>query len=677
MSKVRKRKRGGSVILLLLALLLILAGTTALLWLRFYTNLPEELSAPVTTVAETLPETSEETVPETTQFVPSFTADADGNPTSLLCKADYLTEQPDAQAAAAVAGSATLTNEELQVLYLSQVSQYREAGLTPAPDFSLPLASQQCPLEKDISWQHYFLKRALEGWQLRQTMLQAAAQPQVISEEAYTPDHTDTLHAKYIAPELPVNNFLYGNRERFSPNRLHQAYLDGLEGQLKALATEKGYDSVSDYAVAVFGEGVCDQQLLRTVTDYNLSYMYFSEGSLTAKVSEEELAALRESLPGETERLVDVRHILVVPAGGATEEQWDACRQQAEALLKTWKGYNPWLSSPEGAFAQLASEQSQDPGSRLNGGLYTGVSEDQLPRELADWCFDESRKVGDCEVLTSEYGVHLVYLSRVTSVEEEAALRELIQQKLAARFTDRLLPMQVNYGKAALRTEVGDFCLSDLLYPDIGHEHFPEAAVYLQQDYQYSRFGGVYIGSNGCGITTFAMLATYMTDSIQTPAMMGARFPNFQVSGSTDANLFSKAPAEMGFYVDRIVHSIEDVIAALENGQRLISLQNRGVFTTGGHYLLVQAYNPEDDSFQVRDSNIYNYGDLHGHKEDRFSRAALLSGGGQFYVMQPKITTIPACGRCGDQGADVLVRDYTCEKCAAALTRRDAFLSLS
>ena len=63
---------------------------------------------------------------------------------------------------------------------------------------------------------------------------------------------------------------------------------------------------------------------------------------------------------------------------------------------------------------------------------------------------------------------------------------------------------------------------------------------------------------------------------------------------------------------------------------------------------------------------------------DYFTRSDILSGSVNFYIMQKKITTISACSRCGDQGAPeaLLNEDYLCEKCLAAMTRRDAFLTL-
>ena len=202
--------------------------------------------------------------------------------------------------------------------------------------------------------------------------------------------------------------------------------------------------------------------------------------------------------------------------------------------------------------------------------------------------------------------------------------------------------------------------------------------VYFQQDYMYSRYGGSYVGRGGCGITTMAMLATYMTDTILSPDMLATRYPNYHDASGTRGEMFIYVPAELGFFLEKTSSQIDEVIAALENGQRVISLQHKGHFTSGGHFLLLQQYYAENDTFQVRDSNIYNYGRLEGHKVDYFTRENVLSGGTIFYIMQNKITRISACCRCGDGSAPeaLLEEDYLCEKCIAALSRRNHYLAL-
>ncbi len=638
---------------------------------------------------------TEETEAPTTPL--SFVVTANQNPDSISCKSSY-TAAPSAEAAGAVvakAGDKVLTNAQLQVLYLSEVSAYREADHEQAPDFTQPLDMQQCPLSSTpLSWQHYFLEKAIHSWQLQQAMLYAASQPQIIKEEAFKPNQTSDLHGTYISPDLPVNDFLYADRPCYKPNKLHQAWLDGLEQTLDDQAAQHGFSNLSDYVHAVFGPEADPQTLIQAATDYNTGYMYFTQVSFDISVSEEEIGDyLRQhpvQAPGHT---VDLRHVLLIPEGAAidddgkvtaTEAQWEQCQKDAESMLNSWRVDLQTTLNSRANFARLANRNSADAGSQLNGGYYCHIGPGQLTEALDKWCFDANRKVNDIAIVRSDVGVHIVYLQSINANDRQEAKEALQLEKERKVWSPHLaaLPLEPDYSAVALWADctADTFSLEDVLYPDVAHERFPEAIVYLQQDFMNHPFGSVRIGRNGCGITTFAMLATYMTDTICSPAMMADRYPNFQASGGTDGNIFRYAPADMGFYVQDGPADLDDVIDALKNGQRVINLQRLGHFTRGGHYLLLQAYSEEDDTFQIRDSNVYNYGRLKGHKVDYFTRDNILSGSQIFYIMQRKITRIPACVRCGgtfdDHGPALLVQDYSCEKCAAALSRRNNFLTI-
>ncbi len=695
-SKHKEKSMPMSTLLLfvLTVVLVVALGVLVLYFTILNRDVPsqEQLAAPAT--GPSVPAAQQTEAPTAAL---SFAVTANQDPDSISCKSSY-TAAPSADAAGAVvakAGDKTLTNAQLQILYLSEVSAYRAAGHEQAPDFSQPLDTQQCPLsEIPLSWQHYFLEKAIHGWQLQQAILYAASQPQIIKEEAFKPNATSDLHGTRITPDLPVNDFLYADRPCYKPNKLHQAWLDGLEQELGSQASEHGFSSLSDYVSTVFGPQADPQTLLQAATDYNTSYMYFTQVSFDISVSDEQIDDyLRQhsvQAPGHT---VDIRHVLLVPEGAAidddgkvtvTEAQWNSCEKRAESTLKSWREDLQTKRDSRSNFARLANRSSQDAGSQLNGGYYYHISPGQLTEALDKWCFDASRKEGDIAILRSDVGVHIIYLQSINENDREAARQALLLEKEREVWSTHMaaLPLKPDYSAVALWADctADSFSLEDVLYPDVAHERFPEAIVYLQQDYFYYPFGSVQIGKNGCGITTFAMLATYMTDTLCTPAMMADRFPNYQVSNATDGNIFRFAPAELGFYQVDGPADLEDAIAALKNGQRVINLQRLGHFTRAGHYLLLQAYNEENDTFQIRDSNIYNYGRLDGHKVDYFTRANILSGSQNFYIMQRKITRIPACVRCGgtfdDRGPARLVHDYSCEKCAAALSRRNNFLTI-
>ena len=114
--------------------------------------------------------------------------------------------------------------------------------------------------------------------------------------------------------------------------------------------------------------------------------------------------------------LANVRHILVnfeggtVDANGQTtysDEEKAAAKAKAEDLLNQWKSGD----ATEESFAALATENTQDPGSKENGGLYENVYPGQMVPSFNDWCFDEARKSGDTGIVESSYGFHVMFYS--------------------------------------------------------------------------------------------------------------------------------------------------------------------------------------------------------------------------------------------------------------------------
>lgn len=114
------------------------------------------------------------------------------------------------------------------------------------------------------------------------------------------------------------------------------------------------------------------------------------------------------------DELVDVRHILVPFEGGTTDENGktiysDAAKQAALDRIETLR--DTWLTgeATEESFAVLATDNSTDPGSVNNGGLYENVFPGKMVPAFNDWCFEEGRKTGDYGIVETDFGYHLIY----------------------------------------------------------------------------------------------------------------------------------------------------------------------------------------------------------------------------------------------------------------------------
>ena len=114
------------------------------------------------------------------------------------------------------------------------------------------------------------------------------------------------------------------------------------------------------------------------------------------------------------QKLVNVRHILSSFQGGTTDAngntvytvaEKEGAKTVIEAVLSDWKDNGGTVE----AFEALAKEQSDDNGSKDNGGLYEDVYPGQMTTNFNDWCFEEGRKAGDYGIVETEYGYHLIY----------------------------------------------------------------------------------------------------------------------------------------------------------------------------------------------------------------------------------------------------------------------------
>ncbi len=120
----------------------------------------------------------------------------------------------------------------------------------------------------------------------------------------------------------------------------------------------------------------------------------------------------------ETYQLATMRHILftveeLTDDNGNSiknddgEIQTDDAEKKAaaEKLLKEWKDGE----ATEKSFGALVKDNSDDEGSVNNEGLYEDFDKNTMVSEITDWIWAEGRKTGDCEIVKTSYGYHIVY----------------------------------------------------------------------------------------------------------------------------------------------------------------------------------------------------------------------------------------------------------------------------
>ena len=204
---------------------------------------------------------------------------------------------------------------------------------------------------------------------------------------------------------------------------------DEIELRIDAIYNDKyGYTAGADLSEWAFKSGakVNDTKVMDGEGAY---YVYM----LTSEPSRDESS------------VIDVRHILFAVSEHAkgTEEAdntaaLEECRKLGQECLAAWEAGD----KTEDSFAALATERTEDPGSKETGGLYQNVFVGQMVPEFNDWCFDPARKPGDTGIVETSYGVHVMYFVSDNGPKWKADIKNaLIQEK----YTEWLAELQEKY----------------------------------------------------------------------------------------------------------------------------------------------------------------------------------------------------------------------------------------
>lgn len=165
-----------------------------------------------------------------------------------------------------------------------------------------------------------------------------------------------------------------------------------------------------------------------------------------------------------------------------------------------------------------------------------------------------------------------------------------------------------------------------------------EVPLYNQHDYNTPFGNRGTISSSGCGVTCLAMVATYLLDDpTLTPDLFGEVFGKYHGSCGSSWKLFTEAAEVLGLGEVKQVFDWNSgkVEAALRNGSLVISNQRAGVFTEGGHYILLTGIT-EDGKILVHDPNGKNYKRLRDGFENGFDRRDISDSCPCYWIYTPK-----------------------------------------
>ncbi len=196
---------------------------------------------------------------------------------------------------------------------------------------------------------------------------------------------------------------------------------------LQSAVSKNGY-TLSQYLKNVYGAVMTREIYERNLRLGVLAELYADSLAEVSNYSEAELTAKRDADP-EKYDTATVRHILV------------DSEVVAKDILADWEN-GP---KTEDSFAALVADNSTDPGSKDNGGLYEDFARGTMVAEFNDWCFDAARKPGDTGIVQTSYGYHVMYFVRGGLSEnwKETAASALASEKLAA-LSEGVTPEQLS-----------------------------------------------------------------------------------------------------------------------------------------------------------------------------------------------------------------------------------------
>ena len=128
--------------------------------------------------------------------------------------------------------------------------------------------------------------------------------------------------------------------------------------------------------------------------------------------------------------------------------------------------------------------------------------------------------------------------------------------------------------------------------------------LYSQLDYPNQRYANGTVATNGCGITSLAMVATYLTGHAYYPDELADYF-----GGYGDNNVqrleYGAEKLRLNFYK---ASTILDVFAAVQRGDVAILLMNHmSIFTDTQHFIVLNGYDAKTGKYLVYDSYAPNY----------------------------------------------------------------------
>lgn len=138
----------------------------------------------------------------------------------------------------------------------------------------------------------------------------------------------------------------------------------------------------------------------------------------------------------DTARILDMYFPADSTAEDANQALEDSCTEAEEALAE-WQGG----AATEESFEKMAAAHAEEQQENSTDGTevqyrYENATRNDLGEDISKWCFEEERQAGDCEVVYTSSGFHLIYYMGGGEPAWQAEAREdLIEEEYQAWYS--------------------------------------------------------------------------------------------------------------------------------------------------------------------------------------------------------------------------------------------------
>jgi len=200
---------------------------------------------------------------------------------------------------------------------------------------------------------------------------------------------------------------------------------DTVQSQLQKIYDNYGSQETFERLIA--REGFTPEMIREDVTNNVIVQKYIDDIHYTqVAVDEEKIRELYEE-----DKLVTVRHVLLITQDKSEVEKKQIYEKMQSILSRAKAGED---------FAGLATQYSEDPGSRENGGLYEDFPRGQMMKPFEDASFNTP--VGQIsDIVETKYGYHIIQVLRRNQEDRPfEEMKRIITIQLARKEVPDFLP---------------------------------------------------------------------------------------------------------------------------------------------------------------------------------------------------------------------------------------------